>query len=148
MALQRLRDTVVTPYEDGRAFGEAGPYEWVSAVAEFAVDPDAQANTGITDLSLAPRDAQGLVSFEADLRILRPVGTGNGRLLFVVANRGLLGGVPFSAGAGLAFAPTEQLNPGDAFLLERGWTIAWCGWQWDVLPGPGVIGLSAPEAGV
>jgi hypothetical protein len=143
MTLRALRDTVVTPYESGRVFG-AGPYEWVSAVAEFAVDPEAEANAGITDLELVPRDAAGLVSFDADLRILRPTGNGNGRLLFVVANRGLLGGVPFSAKAGLGFPPTEELDPGDGFLLDRGWTIAWCGWQWDVLRAPGVVGLAAP----
>ena len=148
MALRALRDTVVTPYENGRRFGDAGPYEWVSAVADFLVDPRAEANAGITDLDLAPRDAAGLVGFEADLRILRPTGPGNGRLLFIVANRGLLGGVPFSAQTGLGFPPSEQLDPGDGFLLERGWTIAWCGWQWDVLRGPGVVGLNAPTVDI
>ena len=97
---------------------------------------------------LAERDEQGRVRFEADLRILRP-GTGNGRLLFVVANRGLLGGVPFSGpAAGLGFPPTEQLDPGDGFLLDAGWTIAWCGWQWDVLCGPGIVGLAAPTVAI
>jgi hypothetical protein len=144
MALRALRDTLVTPYENGRVFGKGGSYEWMSATADFAVDPAAEANAGIADLDLAPREADGLVRFDADLRILRPTGAGNGRLLFVVANRGLLGGVPFSAQAGLGFPPTEQLDPGDGFLLERGWTIAWCGWQWDVLRAPGVVGLAAP----
>jgi hypothetical protein len=148
MALQRLRDTVVTPYEDGRLFGTAGPYEWVNAIAEFTVDPASEPNGGITDLELAPRDPDGLVGFEADLRILRPVGPGNGRLLFVVANRGMLGGVPFSGAAAFDFPATERLSPGDGFLLERGWTIVWCGWQWDVLRAPGVIGLAAPIAEV
>ena len=139
---------VVTPYAGGRAFG-AGPYEWVSSIAEFAVDPCAEANAGIADLMLAERDEQGRVRFEADLRILRPVGPGNGRLLFVVANRGLLGGVPFSGpAAGLGFPPTEQLDPGDGFLLDAGWTIAWCGWQWDVLCGPGIVGLAAPTVAI
>src|ERR1700712_4634283 len=120
MALQRLRHTVVPPYADGRYFGAAGPYEWVSAVAEFTVDPASESNAGITDLELAPRDPDGLVGFEADLRILRPVGLGNGRLLFVVANRGMLGGVPFSGAAAFDFPATERLSPGDGFLLERG----------------------------
>jgi hypothetical protein len=60
----------------------------------------------------------------------------------------MLGGVPFSAQAGLGFPPTEQLHPGDGFLLERGWTIVWCGWQWDVLRAPGLIGISAPTADI
>ncbi|MCU1376355.1 MAG: hypothetical protein JWO68_3641, partial [Actinomycetia bacterium] len=91
----------------------------------------------------------GCVRFEADVRLLRPAGhDGNRKLLFVVANRGFLGGVPFSAGAPLQFGSAGPLLPGDGFLLQRGWTIAWCGWQWDVLRQPGVVGLTAPEAAV
>src|SRR5581483_8113729 len=29
---------------------------------------------------------------------------------------------------------------------KRGWTVAWCGWQWDVIRRPGVVGLQAPQA--
>jgi hypothetical protein len=148
MALRGLRDTLVEPYDEGRAWGSAGPYEWVSAVAEFEVDPKRPANKGIVDLELAPRNRAGLVEFDADLRVLRPTAGGNGRLLFVVANRGFLGGVPFSADAPLQFGPSEQLHPGDGHLLEQGWTIAWCGWQWDVLRAPGVVGLQAPVVDV
>ena len=141
MALQALRDTVVEPYE-------GAPYEWVCAVAEFAVDPQAPANAGVVDLDRAPRSSTGKVEFEADLRLLRPTAEGNGKLLFVVANRGLLGGVPFSMDAPLQFVPSEKLHPGDGHLLAQGWTIAWCGWQWDVTRGPGVVGLQAPLADV
>jgi hypothetical protein len=148
MALQGLRDTLVQPYEEGRPFGKVGAYEWVSAVAEFAVDPNAPVNQGIVDLDLAPRNHDGLVQFDADLRMLRPTGEGNGRLLFVVANRGFLGGIAFSADAPLQFGPSEQIHPGDGHLLEQGWTIAWCGWQWDVVRAPGVVGLQAPVAAV
>jgi hypothetical protein len=148
MALRGLRETLVQPYDGGRSWGDAGPYEWLSAVAEFAVDPLAPPNQGIVDLETAPRGADGLVEFEADLRVLRPTGTGNGRLFFMVANRGLLMGVPFSADAAFAFGPSEQLDPGDGYLLKQGWTIAWCGWQWDVLRAPGAIGLQAPIADV
>ncbi len=144
MAVRALRETAVQPYEDGRAWGKAGPYEWVAAVAEFGVDPKAPANAGIVDLDRAPLAPGGHVVFDADVRVLRPAGEGNGRLLFVVANRGLLGGVPFSADAPLQFGPCEQLHPGDGHLLEQGWTIAWCGWQWDVHREPGVVGLAAP----
>ncbi|HEX4430303.1 MAG TPA: alpha/beta hydrolase domain-containing protein [Frankiaceae bacterium] len=144
MTLQSLRDTSVEPFE-------GAPYEWVSAVAQFAVDPVAPANAGIVDLDLAPRTAEGHVEFDADLRLLRPTDPntrGNGKLLFVVANRGFLGGVPFSLDAPMQFGPSEKLHPGDGHLLEQGWTIAWCGWQWDVTRGPGVVGLQAPLADV
>ena len=40
----------------------------------------------------------------------------------------------------------DRMHPGDGFLMQRGWTVAWCGWQWDVVPGPGLVGLEAPQA--
>lgn len=121
-------------------------YDWVAGRVGFAVDPDEPANAGIVDLDRTARHPDGLVRFSSDVRILRPRHGGNGRLLVVVPNRGLLGGVPFSLGAVPAFAPTEDPDPGDGFLLADGWTVAWCGWQWDVLPEPGRLGLEAPIA--
>ena len=63
---------------------EGYPYEWVSAIAHYAVDPDAEANARITDLGLAPRDADGKVRFSGDVVLLRPNGGGNGRALLSV----------------------------------------------------------------
>jgi hypothetical protein len=145
MVLRALRDLAVAPFDDGSSW-QSGPYEWCSAVAEFAVDPESAANRSITDLARAPRGGDGCVTFDADLRVLRPVGTGNGKLLLVIPNRGNLGGVPFSVDAPFLFGSGELPHPGDGLLLDAGWTIAWCGWQWDVLRGPGLLGLTAPEA--
>ena len=138
-----------SPYEGGRSFGPTGAYELLQGVVRFAVDPEAPANAGITDLRLAPRDGDGMVCFEADFCVLRPAdpAAASGRLLFQVPNRGRRQSVPFS----LLSAPpgaevTERIDPGDGFLLRRGWTVAWCGWQWDVLRRPGMLGLVAPEA--
>ena len=137
------------PYEGGRSFGRAGAYELLEWVARFAVDPDAPQNAGITDLRLAPRDSAGRVRFEADWCLLRPAdpALGSRRLLFSVANRGRRASVPFSAlAAPLPAEVTERIEPGDGFLLRRGWAVAWCGWQWDVDRRPGLVGLTAPEA--
>src|SRR5690242_21879445 len=98
MACEGLREIVTEPYDKGRNWGDFGPYEWTSAVAQIAVDPDNCANSGITDLPLAGRGADGRVRAEADVRILAPVGAGNGKLLVVVPNRGFLGGLPFTVG--------------------------------------------------
>jgi hypothetical protein len=125
------------------------PYEWVAATAAFSVDPRAESSSRITDLTLAPCGEDNRVRFEGDVRLLRPTGQGNGKVLLVVPNRGMLGGIPFSLDiAATALAPTEDPDPGDGFLLDRGWTIAWCGWQWDVLRDQGWLGLNAPLAGV
>jgi Alpha/beta hydrolase domain len=121
----------------------------VEGVARFAADPEAPENAGITDLRLADRDRDGCVRFEADVCVLRPADPAHasGRLLFVVSNRGRRSNVPFSV---LAAPPpaevTERIDPGDGFLLKRGWAIAWCGWQWDVVRRPGALGLAAPLA--
>jgi hypothetical protein len=139
--LESVDVSSVTAYRDR-------PYEWVSAIARFAVDPADEANARIVDLDLAARGRDASVRFESDVRVLRPTGPGNGRALVVVPNRGMLGGIPFSLGGVLTPGPTEDPDPGDGFLLEQGWTIAWCGWQWDVKRDQGWLGLEAPFADV
>ena len=126
MAVESVHTSKVYPHTDSR-------YEWVEATVNFAVDPDYHANQRIVDLELAPRDGDGLVRFNADLRLLRPIDGGNGKMLFVVPNRGVPTNAPWLKGG---------------FLLDRGWTIASCGWQWDVQRGPAILGLTAPQADV
>ncbi len=135
------------PYEGGAPFGAVGPYERVDARLRFAVDPAHPANAGIADLELAPRGADGRVRFEADLCLLRPVDPARGsRRLFVsVVNRGRKSVVPFS-GPPATLEITDRVEPGDGFLLRRGWTVAFCGWQWDVERRPELVGLEAPIA--
>lgn len=126
MAVESVHVNTVYPHSDSR-------YEWVEATVDFAVDPELLANERIVDLELAARDADGLVRFDADLKLLRPVDGGNGKLLFVVPNRGV---------------PTLAPWLKNGFLLDRGYTIASCGWQWDVQRGPAILGMSAPAADV
>ena len=126
MTVESVHVNNVYPHTDSR-------YECVEATVGFAVDPDHHANQRIVDLEFAPRNDDGLVRFEADLRLLRPIDGGNGKMLFVVPNRGLPTNAPWLKGG---------------FLLDRGWTIASCGWQWDVQRGPAILGITAPEADV
>src|SRR5438105_5530361 len=76
------------PFADGMAFGQTGPYEVLTGVARFAVDPNHPRNRLIVDLPLAPRNAAGKVEFEADVFLLAPkdVSRGNGALLYDVNN--------------------------------------------------------------
>jgi hypothetical protein len=126
MTVESVDTYNVYPHTDTR-------YEWVEATVNFAVDPDDHANQSIVDLKLTPRDGDGLVRFNADLRVLRPIDGGNGKMLFVVPNRGVPTNAPWLKGG---------------FLLDRGWTIVSCGWQWDVQRGPAILGLTAPQADV
>jgi hypothetical protein len=146
MAVTRLEIRSRTPYANGASFGKVGPYERVEGSLHFAVDPSHPANRRIVDLDKAPRDDSGRVSFRSDFCLLQPseATQANRRLLFYVVNRGRQV-VPFNR-APSEFVPTARLDPGDGFLMKRGWTVAWCGWQWDVMRRPELIGLEAPQA--
>jgi hypothetical protein len=147
MAVNTLTITSRQPFAAGEAFGTVGPYEQLDGTVSCAVDPTHRANRLITDLPLAPRDANGLVSFSADIRILRPVEPQRGqhRLLFDILNRG----------RGLALrninnapdvAANQPLQPGNGFLMRQGYTVAWCGWQHDAPDAPGIMRLHTPSA--
>ena len=132
----------------GCEFGDVGRYVQLDGTAHFAVDPAHPLNRGIADINLARREGDGLVRFSADLRILSPEDPlrGNRRLLFDVPNRGnrlalaTFNRVPRPINAS---APTD---PGDGFLMRRGYTVVWCGWQHDVPDVAGLMRVMVPEA--
>ncbi|MFN8559444.1 MAG: alpha/beta hydrolase domain-containing protein [Dehalococcoidia bacterium] len=148
MTVTRLEIRSRTPYEGGRVFGDTGAYERLDGVIHFAVDPNDVANGAIVDLDKAARAADGRVHYEADFCLLQPADASraNRRLLYEVPNRGNRGSVrAFNYGPPL-LDPTEAIDPGDGYLMKNGWTLAWCGWQWDVPRGPGQMGIDAPQA--
>ena len=148
MAVRKLDIVEHRPYAEGRSFGDVGPYERIDALAWYEADPDAACNSGITDLAHASRGADGYVHFSGDLTILRPADSeaGNRALLLALPNRGRRVLTYFNM-ATPPLMPEKRIDPGDGFLLEEGWTIAWVGWQWDVprKEEPARIGLSAPQ---
>ncbi|HVJ53552.1 MAG TPA: alpha/beta hydrolase domain-containing protein [Aliidongia sp.] len=127
------------PFAAGTEFGATGAYEKIRARAFFAIDPELSANAGISDVALAPLDAQGKVEFSADFLMLRPVDAarGNGTLLYDVVNRGnpvMLGQLD-EAPSNLD--PSSAADAGNGFLFKRGFTLLWSAWQWDVAVKPG-----------
>ncbi|MGE3539739.1 MAG: alpha/beta hydrolase domain-containing protein [Candidatus Tectimicrobiota bacterium] len=136
------------PFLDGQAFGDVGPYQFVEGVAHFAVQPFHTANSAITDVSLAPRNAAGQVCFSAHFAMLQPVSPAQGarKLLVDVVNRGRKRALTYFNSAPASGDPTAPLEAGNGFLMHHGYTVAWCGWQADVPPVPGLMGLQAPEA--
>ena len=128
--------------------GGVGPYERLTGIIYFAVDPRNPANQIITDLDKAPRDAQGLVEFSSDFELLKPKdpSRGNGTILYEVSNRGGRGMVNFfNRGNGQVDARTGQRN-GDDFLFAQGFTLMWIGWQFDVPLRPELLRVYAPIA--
>lgn len=145
----RIEITSRTEVLNGKEFGLAGAYEKIIGKVYFAVDPLDPHNRIITDLDKAPRNAQGLVEFSADLYLLRPQdqNRGNGAALFEITNRGGKGLVRFFNHArGGGVDPTVETDFGDGFLMRQGFTLVWIGWQFDVPDGEKVLRLQAPVA--
>ncbi len=147
MPVTRLEITSQRPFAEGQSFGSVGPYTQMDGTARFAVDPLHPANETIADISLAPRNQQGLVEFSADFRLLRPddPGKGNRRLLLDVLNRGKALALR-NINSAPDIAPDLPLHPGNGFLMREGYTIVWCGWQHDVPDTPGLLRIRVPEA--
>jgi hypothetical protein len=132
----------------GRAFGEAGPYEKLVGTVLFAVDPALPANARIVDLDRAPRAADGTVEAWADFMVLRPKrpGQGRGAALLEVSNRGGKAALAYFNGARSSLDPSAPEHFGDGLLLRQGLTVIWVGWQVDVPPQPGLLRLHVPVA--
>jgi hypothetical protein len=136
------------PAFGGREFGAAGRYERLTGRATIAVDPADPRNAIIADIALAPRNAQGRVEAVADVVILRPAeaARGNGTLLVEAPNRGRKLALPL-----FNDAPDDERkgDPGNGFLYEHGFTLAWVGWQGDFRPADGQLAIAVPRlAGV
>ncbi|MFI5318018.1 MAG: alpha/beta hydrolase domain-containing protein [Myxococcota bacterium] len=131
----------------GASFGAVGPYERIDAVAHVSLDPAHAANRAIVDLALAPRDARGRVANDADVTILRPKNAGgaNRTLLFDVPNRGNRLAHAVLAEAARGATLEEAAGAGNGFALKRGYTLAWAGWQADIV-GAGLMSARFPIA--
>jgi hypothetical protein len=132
----------------GQPFGTAGAYEKIAGVLRFATDPKHEANTPITDLALAPRNGAGQVESWADFYLLRPVDPsgGSGGLLLDVANRGRKMALALFNSTLRVPDPTTPADFGNGFLMRRGDTVAWVGWQHDVPRVDGMMALTVPRA--
>jgi hypothetical protein len=136
MTITEMRIDLIEPFADGRGFGEAGPYLRMWGVARGELDPAAPRNAVIVDLDRAPRNARGRVEYETDFFILRPEYSGRtgGVLVYDVTNRGskrifqLLDDAP-SAPVDAANDPKTVREAGIGFLLGRGYSLVWSGWD-------------------
>jgi alpha/beta hydrolase family protein len=132
----------------GKSFGSVGPYERLVGKAFFAVDPKLPANQIVCDIDKAPRNDSGLVEFSSDIYVLKPRDpkNGNGAVLYEVSNRGNKGMLAMFNRATASLNPKMPADFGDNFLLERGYTLIWLGWQFDVPRTEGLMRLYTPIA--
>lgn len=135
-------------FADGEEFGDVGAYERIAGRVHYAVDPESSANQHVVDLKLAPRNEQGRVEFYADLYILAPklMNKGNGALLYGVNNRGGLNTLRHFNYASGSSQPMSKAHAGDGFLMRHGFTIAWSGWDGELLPSETRLRLFPPTA--
>jgi hypothetical protein len=120
----------------GHKFG-AGTYDKIRGTVEFQLDPTDPRNAVITDIELAPRNADGLVTYDADFLILRPTDMSrwNRKVVTEVNNRGnILLFIGFNDTTG-GNDPSTVADFGNGFFLNDGYALAWIGWAADVLPG-------------
>ncbi|HYZ40192.1 MAG TPA: hypothetical protein VE687_06140 [Stellaceae bacterium] len=143
------------PVFGGTEFGSGGPYERLHGTIFGELDPTHPLNVGIVNLDRAARNAHGNVEYRSDFRILKPLelDRGNGCLVYDVPNRGNQPIMPRLNGAPDGGHPQHA---GNGFLMRRGFTVVWSGWQGDVPPGadrltarfpiiPGITGMVREE---
>ena len=144
-----------TPVFGGTEFGAVGAYERLHGTVFGELDPTHPLNAGIVNLDRAPRNARGNVEYQSEFRILKPLdlARGNGWLVYDVPNRGNQPIMPRLNGAPDGGHPQHA---GNGFLMRRGFTLVWSGWQGDVPPGndrltarfpiiPGITGMVREE---
>ena len=144
----RLQIDVREPFAEGTSFGNVGGYERLSGRALFAIDPKGPAYRNVVDLQYAPLNSDGLVEYSTEVYILKPVNLerGNRRLLYDVNNRGHKRVVQFFNDAVHSSQPATIEHAGNGFLMRRGYTVVWSGWQGDILPGDGRLTSQLPVA--
>jgi Alpha/beta hydrolase domain len=125
----------------GKSFGTTGPYERITGKVYFSVAVANPHNRRIVDLSNAVNLKNGQVAFSSDFVAIRPkdLSKGNGALLLEIPNRGSA----FIVGLVDGGLQDVVSDPGDGWLLRRGFTIVSLGWQWDA---PHGLRLYAPIA--
>jgi hypothetical protein len=115
----------------GASFGSVGQYETLRGVAFGEVDPNDPLNRVITDIKLAPRNARGMVEYNMDFWINKPLDMtrANGTLLHDVPNRGNVRSLELNVGG------AGDGNAGDGLLQRQGYTLSDNGWEGDLSTG-------------
>ena len=122
----------------GTSFGTVGTYDRVVGTAFGQIDPNDPKNQVITDITLAQKDpTTGYVNYSFDFYILKPTNLASGahKVFFEPPNRGGKQFGTFNASGG---GNTPGASAADAtvagaaypaFLMNRGYTLVWSGWD-------------------
>jgi hypothetical protein len=134
------------PFCKNECFGDVGQYELLKGRVYYKIDPQNSMNRNIVDLGYCLKDDFGFVEYSADFCILKPVDmkAGNQCLLYDVLNRGNKRILQFFNDGIKSNDPNLIEHAGNGFLMRRGYTILWSGWQGDLLSGDGRMTMELP----
>ena len=128
-----------SPTFGGYSWPEVGQYEKVVGTAYGEVNPRDRQNRVIVDIEFAPRNARGNVEYAFNFYILKPIDLSKGadKMMYEPPNRGgktwaALGRVTVDPGGNGDDPGSAITNPtvlANSFLMPRGYTIAWSGWE-------------------
>jgi hypothetical protein len=133
----------------GTTFGTVGTYDKIRGTASGTLDPKDPKNAVITDIALAPVDANGLVEYNMDFYILKPsdLTKGNHKVFFELPNRGGKQYGPLNlSGGGNDPTTVTDASATTAFLQNQGYTIVWGGWEPTVSRANNSMGVTVPVA--
>ena len=119
--------------------GAVGTYDKIRGVAFGQIDPNDPKNQVIADIANAKRNATtGMVEYSFDFFILKPsdLSKGSHKVFYESPNRGNKTYASFAGMAGTANNPgsggaadISATAPYPGFLLDRGYTLVWSGWD-------------------
>ncbi|HKA42612.1 MAG TPA: alpha/beta hydrolase domain-containing protein [Burkholderiales bacterium] len=123
-----------SPTFGGFSWPGVGQYEKIVGKAFGEVNPSDPRNAVIVDIELAPRNARGNVEYSFNFYILKPIDLAKGahRVMYEPPNRGgktwtALGRV--SGGGDDPGSITNTTVLANSFLMPRGYTLSWSGWE-------------------
>ncbi len=122
--------TKESPTFSGTSFGTVGQYEKLTGIIKCEVDPKHPLNAAIVNIKKAQKNAKGLVEYDVDFVIYKPIDMhkGNGKILYDTPNRGGM----------ITMGIFNNGTPGNGFLMKEGYTIVSNGWQ-APYPIPGIM---------
>ena len=147
MPVTRIEINARGPLNGGAAFGDSGPYEYLTGILHFSADPRFEGNKVICDIDLAPTNADGLVEYSAEFHLLKPVDPpAHGRLLVDSINRGNMTALSMFNDALRRADGTPDVDAGNGYLMRMGYSVLSVGIQWDPPESPERMRAWFPEA--
>jgi hypothetical protein len=125
--------SIQSPTFGGYSWPGVGQYERIVGKAFGEVDPADPKNAVIVDIGLAPRNVRGNVEYAFDFYILKPIDLSKGahKVMYEPPNRGSKTWSAFARvpGGNDPGAITDPAVLANAFLMPRGYTMVWSGWD-------------------